>query len=67
MVMADGFAWNGQTYQPLRSRGLPRAPVGTVRASLASGTRRIDRQRRLGHEGSLGQTGSLRDLYEGLH
>ncbi len=41
--------------------------VRTVRASSASGTKRIDRRWRLGHEGSLRQIGSLRDLYQGLY
>ncbi len=41
MVMADGFAWNGQTYDSL--------------------------SKVLGHEGSLRQTGPLRDLYQGLY
>src|SRR5260221_6990639 len=41
--------------------------LGTVRASLASGIKRIDRRWRLSHEGSFGQAGPLRDLYEGLH
>src|SRR6266403_6220587 len=48
---------------PLRSR----APGGTVRASLASGIRTIDRQWGSGHEGSCGEAGSLRDLYPCLH
>jgi len=48
---------------PLRSQG----PGGTVRDSLASGIRTIDRQRGLGHEGCFGQAGPLRDLYEGLY
>src|SRR5258708_15314834 len=48
---------------PLRSQ----APGGTVRDSLASGIRTIDRQRGLGHEGCFGQAGPLRDLYEGLY
>src|SRR6266404_1134137 len=44
-----------------------RAPSGTVRASLASGIKRIDRRWRLGHEGTFGQAGPLRDLYPGLY
>src|SRR6476660_2349171 len=43
------------------------APSGTVRASLASGIKRTDRRWKLGHEGTIRQTGALRDLYEGLY
>src|SRR5258706_74280 len=38
------------------------APSGTVRASLASGIKRTDRRWKLGHEGTIRQTGALRDL-----
>src|SRR5712672_2860631 len=50
-----------------RSPSLSPAPNGTARASLASGTKRIDRRWRPGHEGSLHQTGPLCDLYAGLY
>src|SRR5258707_6670729 len=42
------------------------APSGTVRASSASGIKKIDRRLRLGHEGSFSQAGPLRDLYASL-
>src|SRR5258708_36882909 len=51
----------------LRSPSPSRAPSGTVRASSASGIEKIDRRWRLGHEGSVRQTGPLRDLYPGLY
>src|SRR5258707_11880903 len=50
-----------------RSPSPSQAPSGTVRASSASGIEKIDRRWRLGHEGSIRQTGPLRDLYEGLY
>ena len=69
MVMADGFAWNGQTYrQPDPKSPSPSpAPNGTARASSVSGTRRIDRRWRLSHEDSFGKSGPLCDLHQGLH
>src|SRR5258706_239086 len=45
-----------------RSPSPSQAPSGTVRASSASGIEKIDRRWRLGHEGSVRQTGPLRDL-----
>jgi hypothetical protein len=50
-----------------RSPSPSRAPSGMVRASLASGPKRIDQQGRPGHEGSLRKAGPLRDLYEGIY
>jgi hypothetical protein len=42
MVMADGFAWNGQTYDSLSKVAFAiTGPNGTVRASLASGIKKI--------------------------
>src|SRR6266404_771543 len=38
------------------------APSGTVRASLASGIKRTDRRWKLGHEGTIRQTGALREM-----
>ena len=56
MVMADGFAWNGQTYDSLSKVALAITEIkgGTVRASLASGirTKGYDSRER-GHEGIL--------------
>jgi hypothetical protein len=47
MVLADGFAWSGQTYDsPSRSPSLSPAPSGMARASLASGIKRIVRRSR---------------------
>src|SRR5258706_16329364 len=46
----------------LRSPSPSREPSGTVRASSASGIEKIDRRWRLGHEGSVRQTGPLGDL-----
>src|SRR5258706_13359865 len=46
----------------LRSPSPSREPSGTVRASSASGIEKIDRRWKLGHEGSVRQTGPLRDL-----
>src|SRR5258708_27166446 len=43
------------------------ARSGPVRASAASGVKRIDRRWRPGHEGCFGQAGPLRDLYQGLY
>ena len=42
MVMADGFAWKGQTYDSLSKVAFAiTGPNGTVRASLASGIKKI--------------------------
>jgi hypothetical protein len=44
MVMADGFAWNGQTYDSLSKVALAITGTkwnGTVRASSASGIEKI--------------------------
>jgi hypothetical protein len=68
MVMADGFAWNGQTYDSLSKVAF--AIIGTKwngRASSASGIKTIDRQWGPGHENCFGQAGPLRDLYQGLY
>ena len=67
MVMTDGFAWNGQTYDSLSKVALAiTGTSGTARASLVCGTRRIDRRWRPDHESSLSQICPLRDLYPGL-
>jgi len=55
-VMADGFAWNGQTMTVCLGRFAITAPNGMDRASLASGTKKINPQGRPGHEGSFRQT-----------
>src|SRR5258705_14015164 len=68
MVMADGFAWNGQPYDSLSKVAF------AITGNKWNGPRffglrnKEDRSAmELSHEGSFGQAGPLRDLYEGLH
>src|SRR5258705_8223957 len=50
-----------------KSPSRSQARSGMVRASLGSETKMIGRRTRFGHEDAFGQTGPLRDLYEGLY
>src|SRR5882757_5493036 len=62
MVTSDGFAWNGQTYDSLSKVAF------AITGTKWNGPRFFGlRDRRPGHEGDIGQTGPLCDLYEGLY
>jgi hypothetical protein len=68
MVMADGFAWNGQTYDSLSKVAF--AITGTKwNGPRFFGFRDKDDRSTIeaGHENAFGQNGPLRDLYEGLY
>ncbi len=63
MVMADGFAWNGQTHDSLSKIAF------AITGTKWNGPRFLGLRDKEdpGHEGALGQAGPLCDLYKGLH
>ena len=63
MVMADGFAWNGQTYDSLSKVAFAITGTKWNRPRFFGLRDKEDS----GHEGALGQAGPLCDLYKGLH
>jgi hypothetical protein len=66
MVMSDGFAWNGQTYDSLSKVAFAITGTKWNGPRFFGLTRKIDQPQRLVHEASFDQTGPLRDLHPGI-
>ena len=66
MVMSDGFAWKGQTYDSLSKVAFAITGTKWNGPRFFGLTRKIDQPQRLVHEASFDQTGPLRDLHPGI-